>query len=64
MSNWIKLSEKVPELGQLVLCFNNYGDFETCLYDKHWHSRGPFFASCTGEFFPTHWQPLPEPPTE
>ncbi len=64
MSEWIKCSEQMPELGQDVLCINIDGDYETCLYTKGWHSGNPFFASCAGDFFPTHWMPLPEPPKE
>lgn len=64
MANWIKCSERMPELGKEVLCINSDGEYEVCLYAKGWYLDEPSFAACAGEFFATHWQPLPEPPKE
>jgi len=63
MQNWIKCSERMPELGQEVLCVDEFHNYETALYTRTFFPE-PFFSTIAGEFHPTHWQPLPEPPNE
>ncbi|MBS7559958.1 DUF551 domain-containing protein [Pseudomonas sp. RC4D1] len=66
MSDWIKVSDRLPEPDTLVLCTSEFfgaGDWRCAVgaIDRNnnycWWLKG---ASWT----PTHWQPLPSPPTE
>lgn len=63
-SGWIKISERMPELGTEVLCIDEFGNYETAIYDVGYIPGPPFFATSGGEIHPTHWQPLPAPPEE
>ena len=64
MQNWIKCSERMPELEQEVLCIDKFSNYEAAIYTKGYFGDTPFFAITAGEFHPTYWQPLPEPPQE
>lgn len=64
MSEWIKCSERMPEIGREVLCIDEFGDYEAAIYDSGYIPGPPFFATSAGEIHPTHWQPLPAPPEE
>lgn len=68
MSEWIKFSERLPEIGIQVLCYgiesSNIHDlglpYKTGIYDgKHWISD----HFCESSYLEvTHWMKLPEPP--
>lgn len=65
MSEWIKCSERMPKLEQEVLCVDQFDNYEAAIYTKgYFKESNPFFAVTAGEFHPTHWMPLPEPPKE
>lgn len=52
---WIPVAERLPEVGEKVLTFENHGDWESidsCYWDRLWKANHV-----------THWQPLPSPPT-
>ncbi len=65
MSEWIKVSKRLPEENGRVLVFaNTYGEWEvtTLYYTGHgewWDNDG---WSTTEGFGITYWQPLPTPP--
>lgn len=65
MTQWIKCSERLPEVDQEVLGIDDANNYEALLYTWSFMSPGTyFFAASSGEFHPTHWMPLPEPPTD
>ena len=60
MSEWIKCSEQLPYSGQLVIIA--YDSLEKIGVVRY--LPGPrWVRDCDDrEFYPSHWQPLPEPP--
>lgn len=57
MGEWIKCSERMPELGAAVLVYmdapvHSATDYAVATYDKYGFSRSRV----------THWMQLPEPP--
>ncbi|WP_404700725.1 DUF551 domain-containing protein [Pseudomonas sp. 3HC3] len=77
MSGWIKCSDRLPEVGSTVLAWNEaYGARESQYLEygegsiAHFHGYPPYFSweepqsSWASSWKPTHWQPLPSPPTE
>lgn len=75
--SWIKCSDRLPDVGTKVLAWSQkYGARES-LYREHGegsiaHFNGypPYFSweepqsNWASSWRPTHWQPLPAPPTE
>lgn len=74
---WIKCSDSLPEVGTRVLAWSEQYGARESLYREHGkgsiaHAHGypPYFSweepqsSWASSWKPTHWQPLPEPPTE
>ncbi|WP_242630282.1 DUF551 domain-containing protein [Klebsiella pneumoniae] len=60
--SWIPASERMPKVGQEVLCVDQFENYEVALYDTAYIPEPPFFSITTGEFHPTHWMPLPAAP--
>lgn len=63
MNGWIPCSERMPETYVNVLLTDEHGDIcigqlESC-EDAHF-----YISSSIHRYKATHWQPLPEPPTE
>lgn len=54
MQNRIKCSERMPELGQEVLCIDQFNNYQAAIYDTGYIPGPPFFATMVGEFHPTH----------
>lgn len=65
---WIKISEKLPKLGQDCIIYSEFHgiefDFEfqsDCFYDNNWDKTrlmNDIHIACNI----THWMPVPEPP--
>lgn len=55
--NWIKVEDRLPEQKVLSLCFDGE-EYALC-----WLILDKFSDAYGSRFFPTHWQPLPQPPT-
>lgn len=79
MSEWVSVSEKLPDDGVVVIGSGwMYGDqakgrwVEPTIYSKEDCDFHPITSDEYGELqsdfdasmSPTHWQPLPEPPTK
>ncbi|ELY4860608.1 DUF551 domain-containing protein [Cronobacter sakazakii] len=66
---WIKCSERMPELRQRVLVWNGYSVTE-CTYKRNEYAKTPKGREPRFEFHAgikhgiTHWMLLPEPPAE
>lgn len=69
--HWIKCSERLPEEGQTVICYNGmifmgFYQVEHCPYEKSKQGWNIDFAEYEDGIFRerevTHWMPLPEPP--
>lgn len=69
VSPWISVDDRLPEVGQSVLCYRPYavnsGDrpvkidkYEGWLNADFEGREHGFYSTCK----PTHWMPLPEPP--
>ncbi|WP_411814041.1 DUF551 domain-containing protein [Cronobacter sakazakii] len=70
MSEWIKCSDRMPEIGQRVLVATE-GRSVNCASYRQWESaktekgRAPRFEDYRGTVYGvTHWMPLPAPPAE
>ncbi len=79
MSDWIKVSDRLPDLEgkpdyncqELVIGFTASGFIRPMyyarqMYNKTEKGREPRWEDMRGRIdsAPTHWQPLPAPPTE
>ena len=70
--NWIKCTDRMPQKGEgLVVIFPDRDEVNVAVYaGKRWSCidgcAGYGDNECTGDCLlnPTHWMPLPEPPTE
>lgn len=66
LPRWIPVSERLPEDGQRVLCY------DPCICEDDWialvaFTGGKFVGESSDgqpmyDYEPTHWMPLPEPP--
>ena len=58
---WIPVSERLPEIGEYVLCSQDNGDVGEgkLLNYGGWHIC--YDQTCRGSYWVNAWQPLPEP---
>jgi len=67
---WINVSDKLPELNQRILVFEQYGGIGIATFDKKdaygRELKDPIFIDEQDEqptqLIPTHWMPLPNQP--
>lgn len=64
MSNWIKVSNQLPPYGKRVLIYGRLWSGEACAGFLHHLDYWVDVETGKIEQPITHWQELPEPPTE
>lgn len=66
-SDWISVDERLPELGERVLTFTASG-IETLYRSQYDNDLFIWERDCCQDYWTdeevTHWQPLPQPPSE
>lgn len=74
MSEWTSVEDKTPEVDESVLILYSDGTmyvghitfYPAWVYRKEpkyrWSDN--FTGCCSGQLFPTHWRPLPDPPVQ
>lgn len=63
MSNWIKCSERLPEMYQQCLVCLIGSDDKIHMTVAHYNGdKNKFLGVNRWRISATHWQPLPEPP--
>jgi Lar family restriction alleviation protein len=65
-SGWIKVSERLPEVGEVVLLFTDLGGMDTGYRDDvcFLNPGGWYWDQEDNAIGVTHWMPLPEPPND
>lgn len=60
-NQWIPVSERLPEIGEYVLCSQENGDVGEgkLFYDGEWFIC--YDQTCRGSYWVKAWMPLPEP---
>lgn len=66
---WIKCSDSMPDKGVDVLActisaFRGFEEIETAQWHGGMKGDKPVFITSADTIEPSHWQPLPDPPTE
>ncbi len=70
--NWINLEEEQPDVGEIVLCADEYNEFVSLgkflIVEQEDFDEGVFelmhINKIECDSVITHWMPLPEPPKE
>ena len=62
-SKWINVDDRLPEeVDKVYLCYWSDGTIETFPFELH--HKGNYAKWGIYHSYVTHWQPLPEPPTD
>ncbi|MFN6189739.1 MAG: DUF551 domain-containing protein [Planctomycetia bacterium] len=61
MSEWISVSERLPESGDMVMVWN-YGEHVLAWLNFTNNGTAYFSSKDDSNFEVTHWMPLPRPP--
>ena len=67
MNNWISVEDELPDYYNLVMIYVGYDVTFGWLVKNNWHNWRYFSDSEVDMIWSndvTHWQPLPEPPSE
>ena len=67
IQKWIPVWERMPEVGVPVLAYNGNDTFVSEYYRTHILPGDEGYMTWVKDqyaCYPTHWMPLPEPPTE
>jgi hypothetical protein len=66
MPRWIPVTERLPEVGEQVLCYCRANIYEVMKMrtDGVWVHNDKVYDSAYMSGFVTHWMPLPGAPTE
>ena len=62
MNEWIRLKDEEPEEGDLVLTYDAQINEYRVAQVTGWHDGKSMWD--VWQYPPTHWQPLPKPPTD
>ena len=62
MLRWIPVEERLPESGETVLVWH-HGEVQMAWLNHFTNGVAYFVRDTHYNFEPTHWMPLPEPPT-
>lgn len=57
---WISVTEKMPEVGEDVMTFGDWGRQQGKYFPNYWELCGGDNLATPEQI--THWMPLPEPP--
>lgn len=60
MSEWISVKDRLPNKGEVVLCFFKYEPESPNVVCENLYYGSKIFMSDSEKV--THWMPLPEPP--
>lgn len=61
MSEWISVEDRLPKVGESVLVYGKWDDFDHEYYSVEWNNKSDGFG-CKNYATITHWMPKPEPP--
>ena len=65
MNEWISVKDSLPEMEQVVLGCDQFGEMQVCRREQPWEGEPAlWYFGHISIFFPKHWMLLPEPPNQ
>lgn len=61
-SQWVQVSERMPPLGERVLCYSLKRGFDVARVEKYWDGWVTDDGKNLVRIAYTHWMPMPQPP--